>query len=133
MKGIGQEKQCIEYSPIPTGSFGEKSQKPKKCEKTVKNSLFLGSPRGYLGHKFGLPGCPIVITRCMPSFNKILRAVFDKIKFSKRSASFFGLINSFDFACMLQHMLNKVAFFVKKNDLSKPSTKKCLTSKIFVY
>ena len=58
-------------------------RKAKKCEKNVKFTPFGAmsrTPRGYLGHKFGMPGCPIVNRRYMPKFIK-------NLKFSKRSAS----------------------------------------------
>ena len=90
MQGIAQEKQCIEFNPIYTGSFWEKIQKPKKCEKNVKFTPFGAvsrTPRGYLGHKFSMPGCAIVIRRYMPNFIEILQAVLRNLKCSKRSAS----------------------------------------------
>ncbi len=37
------------------------------------------TPRRYLGHKFGMPGCPIFIRRHMQSLVKIVRAVFENL------------------------------------------------------
>ena len=55
----------------------------KKTEKTSNLHPFWGyvpDLRGYLGHEFGMPGCPIAIRRYMPNFIKILRAVFAKLE-----------------------------------------------------
>ncbi len=78
MKGIAQEKQCIGFNPIP-----EKKAKNRKSAKNVKYTPFgvmSRTPRGYLGHKFGVPGCPIFIRRYMQIFTKILRAVSEKFE-----------------------------------------------------
>ena len=57
----------------------QKSQKPKKSEKNCFWG-YVPEPRGYLGHEFGMPGCPIVIRRYMQKLIKILRAVFEKFE-----------------------------------------------------
>ena len=63
--------------------FEKKAKNQKKMRK--KRQIYpIGAmsqtPRGYYGHKFGIHGCPIVIRRYMPSFIKILRAVFEKFE-----------------------------------------------------
>ncbi len=79
MKLIAQEEQCIEFNPIPTGSLWEKNRKRKKVSKKRRIDPFWGcvpDARGYLGHKFKMPGYPIVCFTYLPtSVNFLLGTV----------------------------------------------------------
>ena len=72
----------LQFSSKVHPQFWEKSQKPKKCKKSQIYPFWAMSrtPPNYLGHKFGMPGCSIVITRYIQSFIKILLVVFEKLE-----------------------------------------------------